>query len=148
MTHEVLTSNEIQLLTALGFVAAGAKLSVQAMRIFEALAQVRPNRAFPYVGMACVRMNREQSEEAVAVLDRGLRVVGDEARSTDPQELAHLYAWRGLALHSASRKRESELDLKRAHSLGLDGATASMVGTMLGLKTPSQHSPTVEGAIP
>ena len=74
MSSEVLAPDEVQLLTALGFAAAGAGLWRNAASVFEGLARLRPHRAFPYIGQAVVLLNRQLPNEAAAALENGQRV--------------------------------------------------------------------------
>lgn len=68
--------------------------------MFDALELVRPTAAFPYVGLAMACMNAGRPDEAVAVVDRGLRRVPRE-------EQGQLHAFRALALQLAGRAAES-----------------------------------------
>ncbi len=135
MAPEVLSSDDIQLLTGLGFLAAGAGLVMQAAQIFESLAQLRPTRAFPYVGMAVLHLNRQQPDQAVTALERGQRLmesVKDPRGTALEEERGILWAWKGVALQMAGRESESVRALQQSQSCVVQGATADMVARMLG----------------
>lgn len=67
---------------------------------------------FPYVGWAMACMNAGRPDEAVVVLDRGLRRVPRE-------EQGELQAFRGLALQLAGRAAESARALQAAGEVPL-----------------------------
>lgn len=90
---------DIQLLTQVGFVAAGRGDAPQALRIFEALAFMRPTRAFAFVGLACALMNAGRAAEAVQRLQAVHLPAGPEADM--------LQAFQALALQLAGRAGES-----------------------------------------
>lgn len=95
-----LNSEEIRLLTEVGFLAAALGNVPRAETIFCALERVRPTRAFPYVGLATCYMNAARPDDAVRALDRG-------APSVTPDDFAVLEALRALALQLAGRRSES-----------------------------------------
>lgn len=95
----VLASDEVQLLTEIGFVAAAAGDLARAERIFGALARLRPGRAFPQVGRAVAHMNAGRASDAVMLLEK--------TDASDAEERATLDAWRGFALQLAGRATES-----------------------------------------
>ncbi|HYC37711.1 MAG TPA: hypothetical protein VEC19_14890 [Usitatibacter sp.] len=93
------TSAQVRTLTEIGMIAAGRGMPVEALAIFEALQQLRPQRAFPYIGLALTHMNAGRPEEAVRVIERdGLAACPGD---TD------LRAFLGLALKLAQRPAES-----------------------------------------
>lgn len=132
MEPDVLSGGDIQLLTALGFAAAGAGLWRYATQIFEGLTTLRPYRAFPYIGQAVVLLNRQLPNEAAGVLEQGQRVLGGSSSQDRSQEIGELQGWHGLALHLAGRSHESRLELQQAYRLGAALNSASMVAAMLG----------------
>lgn len=86
-----LKSNEIRLLTAIGFMSARTGLIEQASKIFESLLILRPQKAFPYVGLALSNLCVGQPERAVAILrEQGLRVLPNDIE---------LNFWLAIALH-------------------------------------------------
>lgn len=101
-TALVLESHEIRTLTEIGFLAAGNGYIEQALCIFNALRLIRPERAFPLIGLAVTRMNTGQTRHAVQLLEA--------ARLSCPTEQAQCDAWLGFALqqsghHHAGRQR-------------------------------------------
>ncbi len=122
----LMTPAEIRLLSALGFMAARSGHVVPAIRIFEGLAVLRKDKAFPYVGLALAMICVGAYGDAVHVLrERGLL-----ACPGDPEIEAYL----GLALQLAGRMSEAaavtrELEARKDLSAGL----ASLVKTVSGL---------------
>ena len=141
---EPLSPANIQLLTSIGFVAAGAGLHLQAMRLFESLAHLRPLRAFPYIGLATVLLHRQRPDEAAAVLEQGLRLVTE---ASSPQDRALLTSWQGLALHLAGRAAESAYALQHAVHMGPNEPETALARAMLGLVS-SPSSPAAAAASP
>ncbi len=127
---EPLSAADIQLLTSIGFVAAGAGLHLQALRLFKSLAHLRPLRAFPYIGLATVHLHRQRPDEAAAVLEQGMRLATEDSSS---QDRALLASWQGLVLHLAGRAAESARALQHAVHLGPDEPETSLARAMLGL---------------
>ena len=112
MTREnaLLQTEEIKLLTEIGFVAAGRGDVKHATIIFAALQRLRPQRAFAYVGQALALMNALRHDEAAVLLDRA-------AEHVLASEQAELNVFRGLALQLAGRSSESVRALQAASSL-------------------------------
>lgn len=97
----LLSVDEIRLLSALGFMAARSGHVVPAIRIFEGLAVLRKDKAFPYVGLALAMICVGAYGDAANVLrERGMVACPD-----DPEILAYL----GLALQLAGRTSEAAL---------------------------------------
>ena len=94
-----LTSAQVRTLTEIGMLAAGHGLAAEAATIFEALQVLRPQRSFPYIGLALASLNSGHPEEAVRILERD----GLAACPGDPD----LRAFLGLALKLAQRPAES-----------------------------------------
>ena len=114
-----LDSNEIRLLTEIGFLAAGRGDVARAERIFGALQLLRPQRAFAPIGLAMAYMNAGRHDEAAGVLARA-------AEQVEAAEQAELDVFRGLALQLAGRSSESVRALKSA-------GKNHLAHTMLGL---------------
>ncbi len=98
-------ASDIQLLTQVGFLAAGRGDVSRALRIFEALALLRPDHAFAFVGLASALMNAGQANEAVQRLQAVKLPTGPEADMLD--------SFRGLALQLAGRHGESRFLLRQ-----------------------------------
>ena len=96
---------DLQLLTQVGFLAAVRGDLRRALRIFEALALLRPERAFPFVGLVTAFMHSGRASEAVARLQAVCLPAGPESDM--------LEAFRGLALQLAGRQSESTYVLRQ-----------------------------------
>lgn len=100
-----LSAQEIRLLSSIGFMAAKSGCLVPAVRIFEALAVLRPGLGFPFIGMSIAYLAVGMAGEAVHVLsNRALPSCSDQAE---------LKLWLGLALQQAGNHAAAckELDL-------------------------------------
>jgi predicted Zn-dependent protease len=87
---------------------AAARADVKhAETIFGALALLRPDRNFSYIGLAMAYLNSDRHEEAVGVLARGEKVVR-------VQDKSELHSVRALALQMAGRTAESLRALREA----------------------------------
>ncbi len=99
------SSDDVQLLTQVGFLAAGRGDVAAALRIFEALALLRPDRSFAFVGLTIALLNAGRASEAVQRLDTVHLPGGPESDM--------LEAFKGLALQFAERRGESTYVLRR-----------------------------------
>lgn len=111
--------------------AAGRGDVPRALRIFNALALLRPGQAFSVVGVACALMNAARAPEAVQKLQAASLPPGPES------DLAQ--AFQGLALQLAGRAGESsyllrQIVLRAGHDTPSEGArlAASLLGQELG----------------
>ena len=102
----------------MGFLAAARADVKRAEAIFSALALLRPDRSFAYVGLAMAYLNSDRPEEAVALLARAIPVV----REHDQSELQSV---RALALQLAGRSAES---LRALQAAGLNPLAQAMQG--------------------
>ena len=104
-------STDIRLLTEVGFLAAGRGDVPRALRIFEALVVLRPDRALGFVGLTSALMNTGRAAEAVQRLQAVRLPAGPESDM--------LQAFQALALQLAGRAGESTYLLRqivgRAH---------------------------------
>ena len=144
MQPDPLDASDVQLLTEIAFLAAGAGLVAQAVQVFESLATLRPQRAFAYIGLATVHLNGKRADDAVAVLDRGRRLLASPAGvgcdtlpppAQDPvlaEDRAMLAAFQGVALQLAQRTAESKRALRQALALCDSGAAGQLARRMLG----------------
>ncbi len=97
----LLSIDDIRLLSSLGFMAARSGHVVPSIRIFEGLAVLRKDKAFPYVGLALAMICVGAYGDAINTLrERGMVACPD-----DPEILAYL----GLALQLAGRTSEASL---------------------------------------
>ncbi len=140
----LMTPAEIRLLSALGFMAARCGHVVPAIRIFEGLAVLRKDKAFPYVGLALAMICVGAYGDAARVLlERGL-----VACPGDPEIEAYL----GLALQLAGRMSEAaavtrELQARKDLSPGLEALVQSVSGLADGLPTTDRPRPASVDAI-
>lgn len=94
-----LTSEEINLIAELGFMAATNGFVVPAIRIFQGLLVLRSDHSFPYIGLAVARLYAGAFNDAVRVLRE------DAAPVRRDREEIELYL--GLALHLAGQPIEA-----------------------------------------
>jgi len=128
-TAFVLEADDARFLTEIGMLAAGRGDVRRADPIFNALRRVRPDRAYPLVGLAVARLNAGRAAEAARLLE--------DAEFTDPEEQALARAWCGLALQLAGRGAESRRALTDAAALPGEGA--ALARRMLGLAVETQN---------
>ena len=117
----LLETEQIQLLTQIGFIAAARADAKRAEVIFGALSRVRADRAFPHIGLAVAWLNAGRAATAVAHLRSVQLPEGDD------QDL--LQAFLGLALQLDSRAAEAERVL-RAVAARTDAAHPSEGATL------------------
>ena len=117
------TSEQVRLLTEVGMVAAGRGFPRQAREIFEGLRILRPERPFPYVGLAVASLNAGDANEAVRILERE----GLAACPGDPE----LRAFLGLALQLAQRRAEGERVLRGVVQEHPDTQAAKLASRLL-----------------
>lgn len=122
-----LSTEEIRLLSSIGFMAAKSGCLVPAVRIFESLTVLRPGAAFPFVGLAVAYLAVGMTGEAVHVLrDRALKSCIDSLE---------LKMWLSLALLQAGNQsaalKEYESSMRDLDSEQLP-AIARMLAVMLG----------------
>ncbi|QKV54384.1 hypothetical protein [Comamonas antarctica] len=96
---------DVQLLIQVGFLAAGRGDVAAALRIFEALAVLRPEQAFAFVGLGSALMNAGRAGEAVQRLQAVSLPPGAEADMLD--------SFKALALQLAGRHSESRSLLRQ-----------------------------------
>lgn len=129
----LLESTDIQLLTQLGFMAAGRADTAHSQRIFNALALLRPQHAFAHIGTACAWMNAGKANQAVQYLSRVRLPAGDEADMID--------AFHALALQLAGHTHQStqllEQLVQRTHA-HTESRACRMALCMLG-QLPKAH---------
>lgn len=101
MPDSEMDSDAIRLLTEIGFLAAGKADVDRARRIFDALALVRPDRAFPFIGSATALLNTGRAREAAMLLFKA------KAGLPAGNESDMVAAFLGLALQLDGRNGES-----------------------------------------
>ncbi|MGX5658524.1 hypothetical protein ACWKWV_02235 [Castellaniella ginsengisoli] len=125
----MLEADDARFLTEIGMLAAGQGDVRRADAIFNALRRVRPDRAYPLVGLAVARLNAGRAAEAARLLEG--------AELADPEERALARAWCGLALQLAGRAAESRRAL--ADAAALPGEGGALARRMLGLAVETQN---------
>lgn len=85
--------------------------------------RLRPDRAYPVVGLAVAWMNASRAPDAVRLLESVVMA--------DPAERILLDAWRGFALQLAGRRAESTRLLETLAEGGTEGAR--LARALLGL---------------
>jgi len=113
----LLDSDDIQLLTQTGFIAAGRADVQRAERIFGALALARPQHDFPHVGMAAALLNAGRPADAAARLGSVQLPPGDAADMVQ--------AFHGLALQLDRRPGEATRVLRAVAARAQNAATPS-----------------------
>lgn len=100
----ILRSDELKLLTDVGFLALNCAAPVMAARIFDPLSRVVPHRAYAWMGLAYANLNAGRTDEAVKILQRARNLMRQGGAADD--EFALITALLGLALHQAHRQGE------------------------------------------
>ena len=102
-----LCSDEIKLLTEVGFLAASRGEVAQAEGIFSGLQRLRPERGFSYIGLAVALLNNRRYDQAATLLFEALERVNSDERD-------EVNAFLGLALQLGGRTSESLRALQAA----------------------------------
>ncbi|WP_198299140.1 hypothetical protein [Bordetella genomosp. 13] len=130
-TAFVLDADEARFLAEVGMLAARRGDVARADAIFNALRELRPGRAYPYIGLALARIAAGQAAEAAQLLER--------AAIDDAAERAQAQAWRGLALQLAGRAAESRKVLHEAATQPDEGG--ALARSLLGLDEDAARMP-------
>jgi hypothetical protein len=113
----VLSSEEVRLLTEIGFMAGASPiLRAETEQLFRQLMVLRPRRAFPCIGLASACLNRGRVDEAASVMAEGVRRQrapwGEEPPDSDSfdsrEDPAMMQVFHGLCLLAARRTAEGE----------------------------------------
>ena len=126
-----LQDGDVRLLAQAGFMAAGVGDVARARVVFEALQPLRPDQAWPWLGIASALMNARKPAEAASLLE--------PVRLADAGQQAMLRAFLGLALQLDERSGES---LRVLRAVAFDTTVADSEGArlarrMLGEKDPA-----------
>ena len=119
----MLEAKDARMLAEVGMLAAGRGDLRRAETIFGGLRLLRPDRAYPLVGLAVARMNAGHAGDAAQLLE--------PIRLAEPEEQALVQAWRGFALQLAGRSAESQRVLSVAAASSGEGAV--LARQLLGL---------------
>ena len=144
----MLSASEIRLLTEIGFVAAGRGWLDQARKIFNSLILLRPDRAFPYIGMGLALINAGQASEAVALLDRATAVL----RNAQPgaanaalvadglqDDRSIVTAYYGIALRFSGRQADSDRVFRDLSTLPSSDPAGRIARSMLGISPDTEN---------
>lgn len=100
-----LSAEDAKLLTGIGFLAAYQGDVARADAVFDALACVRPGRAYPWIGKTLARFHVGQALEAAIFLEH--------VSLADQDEAAMLQAWRGFALQLSGHAKQARTLLEQ-----------------------------------
>lgn len=103
----MLERHELRRMADIGWLATQRGMLPQAKRIFQALELARPDAAAGFMGLAMAHVRERALDEALRVVDRGLRTV-------EPSQHPEMHAFRGFVLRLSGRNSESEQALRRA----------------------------------
>lgn len=134
-----LLASDVQMLTQIGFIAAGAGDIRRAKAIFSGLQAVRPERAFAWVGEATAWMNAAQPAEAV----RCLRAFQGQSGAEHDMVQAFL----GLALQLDGQMQASVRTLQASAYQSVSPATEGMqlARQILGSDSLEDAAPSTSG---
>lgn len=135
-----ITSDDVRLLAAIGFLAAKSGCVAPAIRIFESLLKLRPGAAFPYIGLSIAYMAVGMNPDAIHVLTER---TADACTEDDT-----LCLWQSLAFHQSGNRALAASALQKHISGPLaDGcyALTERLSKELGLRpsTPDWPLPAV-----
>lgn len=128
---DLLEEGDVRLLAQAGFLAAGVGDVARARVVFDALRPLRPDRAWPWLGVASALLNARKPAEAARLLE--------PVQLPHAGEQAMVRAFLGLALQLDERSGES---LRVLRAVAADAAVADSEGArlarrMLGEKDPA-----------
>ncbi len=104
---KLLPHEQIRALAEIGIMAARRRDVDTAEVIFRAIELSHPNRSMAYAGQALARLAVGRPAQALAAVDRGLRL----AR---PEDHGELHTFRGVALLAVGRPAECGVALRQA----------------------------------
>ncbi len=144
MTPSPLDAKEVRLLMEIGMVGAGsgARLAGAVEQLFSALMVLRPDHDFPYIGQATAYFNQAKPDDAVRVLERGLRVLESSQASSRQDDRDMLRAFLGLALFMGRRTAEATQTLQHLLRTGENPQALRMARGLMGL--PIEEAQTEE----
>lgn len=141
MPTEPLSSDEMRLLSDIGFLGAGlAGLRPKALQLFEGLAALRPLRDFGHVGVATVHLNNGQAAQAVQYMAK-TRAMVDANPMAQSADQAMLGVFHALALHCAHHSAESQKVLHESLSIPGHPEARQLALRMLGLALEPAQKP-------
>lgn len=120
----VLDAAEAKLLSEIGFIAAYRGDVVLADAVFDSLARLRPNRAYPWIGKSLARFHKGKADEAAALLERQIPQMAAD-------EIGVLQAWRGMALQLSGHTSQAQTLLEQVAAV--PGPGRDLARSLLGL---------------
>ncbi|MCX5590272.1 tetratricopeptide repeat protein [Alcaligenes endophyticus] len=132
-TALVFQEHEIRTLTEIGFLAAGQGHFTQAEHIFLGLSKLRPQKAFPFIGLAVTYLNQRLAQHAVTLLQA--------TTLTAPQEHEQLQVWLGFALQQAGSPHAAQLILQQFIASSTLSENEPLQQLARGLLAPSRATP-------
>lgn len=146
MSQTVLTSEDIQLLAEIGWVGAGtgSTLMRPTEQIFNGLMVLRPQRDFPYIGMASAHLSNRQPEEAARVLEQGLRIMTSGPQAPPDSDLSMVQVFLGMCLLMSRRTAEAVALLNTLQTTSQYEPALRMANGLLGLPTNTPMSTNLE----
>lgn len=116
---------DAKLLTEIGFIAAYQGDVDRADAVFDGLARLRPDRAYPWIGKTLARFHVGRAHEAAQLLEQQL------VSMTDANEIELLRVWRGMALQLSGHASQARTLLEPIASGAGPGCTLAQ--SLLGL---------------
>ena len=141
--EEILSSDDVRLLSDIGFVAACSSQRERAIQIFQALTLFRPLKAFPYLGLAVANLNAKKPADAIQALALGKRVLAAAPARSDElkEDYAMLGMFEGLAAQADNRRTEGLKLIEAALDEAPPESPAYRLGQrLLGLNAANQES--------
>jgi hypothetical protein len=141
MHQPQLESQDVRLLMEVGMLGAGAGAQLHAAveQLFSALMVLRPEHDFAYIGQASAWLNQGRTDEAVTVLEQGLRLLESTKRTGAEADRDMLRAFLGLALSMGKRPAEAQQELTRLLRTGSHPQALRMARGLLGLPQTSPY---------
>jgi|LauGreDrversion4_2_1035121.scaffolds.fasta_scaffold98703_3 hypothetical protein len=144
MTPCPLEASDVRLLTEIGMVGAGggSRLAAAVEQLFGALMVLRPERDFPYIGQASAYLNQARPDDAVRVLERGLRIMAVQTQAQDDRDMVR--AFLGLALFMGRRTAEATATLQLLLREGQNPQALRMARGLMGLPIDAAHTEEIQ----
>ena len=135
-------SADVRMLTEIGMIGAGAggTLLREVEQLFRGLMVLRPQRDFPYLGLATAYLNQQRPDDAVLVLEQGLRVM-HTGQDHDHADRSMVQVFHGMALLMARRTAEATQVLQALSQTTRHEPALRLARSLLGIKAPATDHP-------
>ena len=133
---KLITSDDVRLLAAIGFLSAKSGCVAPAIRIFESLIKLRPGAVFPFIGLSIAYMAVGMNQDSLYVLTERAALAGSDDEV--------LYLWRSLAFHQlGNRTLAADSLMKYKSGPSVDGlhALTEKLSEELGLRPAAPDWP-------